>query len=229
MTKTTVSNSDAAKMAEIGVLYGHKKSKTHPKMRPFIAMTRNEMEILKPEATMSTLGKAANRIKDIIEKQGILLLVGTNPSAHAAFKKMAAEFSQPFIVTRWLGGLLTNFANIHGRLNYYLNLKSQKESGELAKYTKKEQVQFNKELNKLSIKFDGIIKLNRLPDAVFIADIATHDTAVREARKIGIPVIAIIDTNDDPRLVDLPIIANDHSKNSIDWVVEKITEIVHNK
>lgn len=227
MTNIQITNELAIEMANHGVLFGHNKSKTHPKMKPYVGATKNEIEILKPEATLYSLHKAAEFLKEIVAKKGMVLIVGTNPSAKEAVLKLANKFEFPKVVNRWLGGTMTNFNIMKERLKYYQSLKLRKEKGELSKYTKKEQMGFSKELGKLSVKFDGLVKMERLPDAIFVVDIKTHAIAVREAIKANIPVIAIIDTNDNPQKISYPIIANDHSKTSVNWIVDKILEIIH--
>ncbi len=227
MNLPAVSEKLALEMAKNGVLHSHKKSKTHPKMKPFIGAIRNEIEILKPEIVLATVTRAADFIKSIIVKKGLILIVGTQPSAHAAVRKLSDTFNFPYVTTRWLGGTITNFSVMKQRLAHYQNLKTKKEKGELSKYTKKEQSIFGKELNKMKIKFDGLVRLDRVPDAVLVIDPKQHDTAVKEGIKAKIPVLAVLDTNDNPEKINFPIMANDHSKSSVDWLVEKILEIVH--
>ena len=219
---TTLNETVLSEMAEFGVIYGHKRSKTHPQMRPFIIDNRSEIELLDPEAIISSLGKAVDFLT-LKKKQGmLLLLVGTLPSSRGVIEKFAKESEFPYVINRWLGGTLTNFKVINKRNLYYQDLKEKRDKGELAKYTKKEQLEFSREVEKLKRNFEGLIRLNRLPDALFIVDIQKHDTAVKEAHHLGIPIVAIIDTDDDPRLVQYPIFASDHSKSGIEWVVENI-------
>ncbi len=225
-TETTMHNNMIAEMAERGVMFGHKKSKTHPRMKPYIGGNKNEIELIDPEATFSGLKAAIAFLKETVSKGGLALLVGTEAPAKETLKHFASLFSFPYVTNRWLGGTLTNFKVIHDRLKYFEDLKAKKEKGELAKYTKKERSEFDEEIGKMTISFGGLANLSRLPDALFVVDITTHDTAVREARKLKIPIVAIVDTNDDPTLVDYPIFANDHNKKSIEWVCEKILEEV---
>ncbi|MCP6719705.1 MAG: 30S ribosomal protein S2 [Patescibacteria group bacterium] len=218
----TLNETVLSEMAEFGVIYGHKKSKTHPLMKPVIIDNRNEIELLDPEAVVSSLSRAIEFLT-LKAKQGMLmLLVGTLPSAKETVEKFALEFKFPYVTNRWLGGTLTNFKVIHERNLYYQELKVKKEKGELVKYTKKEQLKFSREIEKLKRNFEGLVPLNRLPDVLFIVDIEKHDTAVKEARHLGIPVVAIVDTDDDPRLVQYPIFASDHSKKGIEWVMENV-------
>jgi small subunit ribosomal protein S2 len=228
MSNQTVTNELIAEMAKTGILLGHKKSKTHPRMRPHISSNRNDIELLDPEAVMDSLGKAIEIMKAKLLAGGIFLLVGTSAAAKATIEGFAHGLKMPYVTNRWLGGTMTNFKMISSRLKYYEDLKIKREKGDLAKYTKKEQLQFQKEISKMAKHFDGLTPMIKLPDMVFIVDIKTHDTAVREARTLNIPIVAIIDTNDDPDLVDYPIFANDHNRSSIEWIVERIKEGIRN-
>lgn len=213
-----------AEMADVGVLYGHKKSKTHPKMKPYVVVNRHEMEMMDAGSVLKSLEKAIEFLKTTLKNKGLVLFVGTTPSAHDITEKLAKKLGQPYVVTRWLGGTLTNFGTIRKRVDYYEELKAKQEKGELEKYTKKEQVDFQKKIERLQQNFEGITKLIKKPDALFVVDIEKHNTAVREARQEKIPVIAVLDTNDDPTTVQYPIIANDHARSSIKWVIERIAE-----
>ena len=224
MLQTEITRETILELAEAGVLYGHKKSKTHPKMRPFIGAQRNEIELLKPELIVKKLQKALEFLKRTREEGGDILLVGTHAAAHEAVDKLAQTFGFPYVNTRWLGGTLTNWNSLKSRVKHYLDLKEKKEKGELSKYTKKEQVDFAKELEKLRQKFDGLKGMIKLPKVLLVIDPKVHETAVREAKRVHIPVIALMDTNDDPTNIEIPIIGNDHSKASINWVAEKIIE-----
>ncbi len=214
----------ALEMAQTGVLYGHARSKTHPRMKPYIGGQRNEMELLAPQATVDSMNRAETFLKKEIGEGKMGIFVGTLPSAQEAIKQWARELKMPYVVTRWLGGTITNFSVIHARLMYYEGLKSKKEKGEFVRYTKKEQLKFNEEIQKLSKLFDGLSLLGRVPSFVFVADIETHMTAVREAQRLSIPIVAIMDSDDDPKGIDYPIFANDHAKASVDWVIEKLKQ-----
>ncbi len=222
----TVSDETAIGLAKTGVLFGHRKSKTHPRMRPFIGGMKNEVELLDPYEILKHLEQAMVFLKEKVRGGGLVLLVGTTPSARTTIEGFARECAFPYVTGRWLGGTLTNFKMITDRLRHYADLKAKRQQGELLKYTKKEQQGFNKEIAKLAKMFDGLVPLVRLPDVLFVVDIAAHMTAVREARKIGIPIVAILDTDDDPELVDHPIFANDRAKSSIDWVVNQLQAAV---
>lgn len=208
--------------AKAGVLFGHLKSKTHPRMRPFISGVKNEIVLLDPEAITDGIQKASDFLKEKIRIGGLVLLVGTTAPARKAVESLGIKFQLPFVVTRWLGGTLTNFKVMSARLKHYETLKQKRDSGELAKYTKKEQLGFGQEIMKLSRMFDGLAHLTRLPDVLFVVDSSAHITAIREARKLHIPVVSILDNDDDPDLVTLPIVANDHARSSIEWVLGEL-------
>ncbi len=209
-------------LGKIGVLFGHRKSKTHPKMKPFIAGNKNEIEILNPDAVLEKLNTAIEFLKTVYKKGGRILMVGTTYASKEAIETMSKEFNFPFVVTRWLGGTLTNFVMMTTRIQHYNTLKSKREQGELAKYTKKEQLQFDKQISKMSQVFEGIKSLSKIPEVVFVVDPHAHGTVVREAKKTKIPVVAILDSNDNIEVIDYPILGNDRSRASINWVLEKI-------
>ncbi len=224
MPSKILNNETVLEMAKLGVLSGHKKSKTHPRMRPFISTNRQEIELIDPEATLDGLAKAIAFMEEKVKVGGIVLCVGTTAPAKTAVEAFAKQFNFPFVVNRWLGGTLTNFKIITDRLKFYENLKVREGNGELQKYTKKEQRQFNELIGKLSKNFVGLAKYGKLPDVLFLVDIKAQISALREAKTLKIPVVAIMDTDDDPATVDYPIFANDHNRSSIEWVIASITE-----
>jgi len=226
MAAETINNDLVLEMAKVGLFYGHNKTKTNPRMKPYIGGRRNEIELLDPEVVLSSLEKAGQFLKEKLAPGGLVLFAGTTPAAKESIKALAEELKMPYVVFRWLGGTLTNFKVLNQRSNYYQDLKSKIEKGELSKYTKKEQLDFAKEVAKMSRSFDGLQNLNRLPDAVLVVDPEESKTAVAEARKMNIPVIALMDTNDDPAPIEYPIFANDHTKASVDWVFARIREAI---
>ncbi len=219
-----ITNETVTELVTAGVVVGHKRSKTHPKMKPYVAMTRNDIDYLDPEEALQSIDDAVKFMADTLKADDIVLCAASTAPAHESMLAFAAKFGFPYVTTRWLGGTLTNFKVITDRMRYYVDLKAKKEKGELDKYTKKEQMKFAEEVNKLSISFDGLLKMTKLPTILFVVDPQANDTAVAEAVKLGIPVVAILDTNDDPRKVTKPIFANDHTRQSIAWVMEKLTE-----
>lgn len=219
-----ITNETVTELIGAGVIVGHKRSKTHPRMKPFIAMNRNEIEFLDPESTIESVENASAFLTSLATPENIILCVGTTAPAREIIKAFAEAHKFPYVVTRWLGGTLTNFKAINDRVKYYVDLKGKKERGELDKYTKKEQLKFSEEITKMAISFEGLLPLTKLPAAVIAVDAEASVTAVKEANKLGIPVIAIIDTNDNPKEITHPIYANDHARQSIAWVMEKLSE-----
>ena len=222
MSLTVLDESKIAEMAEKGVILGHKKSKTHPSMKPIIIDTKNDVELLDPQAVVESVEKAVAFLKEKSKPGYLAFFVGAIPGIKEEVKSFAEEFAMPYVVNRWFGGTLTNFSVISKQIRYYEDLIAKQERGELAKYTKKEQLGFAKEIEKMRENFQGLTRLTRLPDWLFVVDIKEHDTAVREARKMKIPVVAIVDSDDNPELVPHPIYASDHSKESVRWVIEHL-------
>jgi len=216
----TTQNVNFKEMLKAGVIYGHKKSRTHPKMKPFIFSTRNSIELIDLKAVISALDKAKDFLKEKTSQGATVLMVATQPAAQKLIEDFAKKYNFPYMAERWLGGILTNFKVLNQRVAYYLNLKAKKEQGGLDKYTKKERVEIDKELNKMEKAFSGLIYLNKLPDILFIIDTEEHRTAVNEAKLLNIPIVAILSTDCDPTKIDYPIPANDHSKISIEFILK---------
>lgn len=212
-------------MMKAGLMYGHKKSKTNPKFRPYIFTTRNGMEVIDLTETTRALESAVGLIKSKIKEGGSVLIVATQPGAKEAVEKLAKEFNFSFVTERWIGGLLTNFKVISKRIEYFKKLQADAASGKLDKYTKKERVMINRDIERMRRIFTGLENLEKLPEVVIVIDasIKNHATALREARRMKIKTIGVIDSDDDPEAVDYPIPANDHAKMSIEWIIEKIS------
>jgi len=226
--KSIVSEATAQEMLKANVHFGHKKSLWNPKMKPYIYGIKGGIYIIDLEKTMEQLQKAIDLLKEIKGKGGKILFVETRPQGEAIVKETAKSLNMPYVLSRWIGGLLTNFKNLRKRVEYYLDLEKRRDEGELKKYTKKEQLDLEREIEKLKKRFDGIRDLDKLPDALFVLSIKAQMTAVKEARKKNIPVIALADTNSDPTLVDYPIPANDESLSSINYILGKIREALEN-
>ena len=209
-----------------GVHFGHQKSRRHPKMEPYIFTIRNGVHIIDLEKTVEQLNIAREFVRDIVMKGGSVLFVGTKRQAKEIVKKHAEAVGMPFITERWLGGLFTNFANV-SKLQKRLNkLEAQKKSGELDKYTKKEKLNFTKEIEKLERLVGGVKNMNVLPAAVFVVDIKDEKTAVKESNKKKIPLVAITDTNTNPSLVSYPIPGNDDATKSLELITGLIADAV---
>lgn len=213
-------NNNLREMLGAGIYYGHRKTKTHPRMKPYIFSTRNSIELIDLNATLVFLDKAKDFLREKISQGASILMVATQPAAQKIVEDFAKKYDLPYMTERWLGGILTNFKVINQRMTYYLDLKTKKEQGELDKYTKKEQLKINKELVKMGKAFSGLVSLKKLPDILFVVDTIEHQTAVREAHRLNIPVVAIMSTDCDLAAANYPIVANDHSKTSIEWIMK---------
>lgn len=213
-------------MMGVGLMYGHKKSRTNPKFKQYIYTTRNGIEVIDLTKTLEALEVAIEFLKQKIKDNGLILVVATQPAAKEAVDTLTKKFNFPHINERWIGGLLTNFKVISARIEYFKKIQADFEKGAFEKYTKKERVMINKNIHRMRKMFIGLENLGRLPDAMLIIDtsLKSHATALREARRLNIPVVALIDSDDNPELVQYPIPANDHAKLSIEWIVNRIIE-----
>lgn len=226
MKKDTNFNLNIEEMAEAGLHFGHRTSKSHPKMNPYLYGVRNSVHLIDLEKAKEKFEEALKFIQELISENKILLLVGTKIQAKELIKNVATECGLPYVSERWLGGTLTNFETIKKRIEYFKDLEKKKTEGELEKYTKKERAKIDQELRDLEIKFGGIKNLNQLPDAIFVLDMKKDALAVKEARMKGIKVIGIADTNVDPTLADYPIPANDDAISSLKYILEKVKEVI---
>lgn len=205
-------------MLKAGVLYGRKKSKTNPKMAKYIFATRKGIELFDAPHTLAGLDAAAAFLKEKIEKKAQVLVVGTQPAAKAAVKAFAEKNNFSYVIERWLGGTLTNFIVIRKRIDYYLKIKSDKEAGRLDKYTKKERMMINEQIVKMERFFSGVEKMTSVPEALVIVDVVEHSTAVREAKRLKMPIVGFASSDSDPDLIQYLIPCNDNARSSIDWL-----------
>jgi len=225
-TKKTDFNLNVEEMAQSGLHFGHKISKIHPKMKPYIYGIRNSVHILDLEKTKEKFEEALKFIQELIKEKKTLLLVGTKIQIKDLVKSIAKECNLPYVNERWLGGTFTNFETIKKRVEYFKDLERKKSAGELEKYTKKERAKINQELKNLEINFGGIKELSKLPDIIFVVDMKKDFLAIKEAKKKNIKVIGIADTNIDPELADYPILANDDAISSVKYILEKVKEVI---
>jgi len=209
-------------MMKAGLHFGHKKTFNHPKASYFIVKSYEEIAGINLEETVKALNQALEFLKDTVSKGGQILLVGTRPGAREAVQKLAQKYHFPYVNERWLGGTLTNFKTLALRIKTLKDLEGQKAAGEWEKYTKKERIKLEKELEQLQRKFAGLRIMEKLPAALLVVDTGAHLAAVREAKILGIPVVGILDTDDDPTLIDYPIPANDSAKSAIEYLLSKI-------
>lgn len=215
-------------MIKAGVHFGHSKSRKNPKMNPYIYAIRNDVCIIDVGLTLEKLKEAIEFIKETAKKGEIILFVGVQPQEKKVIKETAEECKMPYVVERWLGGILTNFKAIRKRVEYLLDLERKKKAGELEKYTKKEQMLFDEEIEKMNRNFGGIKTLEKLPDAILILNLKKNSTPVREARRKKIPIIGLADTDTDPTLADYPIPSNDETVSVLRFMLEQIKEAINN-
>jgi len=213
-------------MMKAGLFLGKRKSKTHPKMKDYIFGLRNEIAIIDLERTLECLNAAAEFVKAKIAGKATILLVGTTPSIKKLIEETAQRLKFPFVSERWLGGTLTNYNTISKRVAYFKKLKSNKETGRLDKYTKKERLDFDRQIQKMTMMFAGVEDMGKLPDILFVVDANEHLTAVREARRLKIPIVAVLNTDADLESVQYPIPANDRSRSSVEWILKRLEKAV---
>ncbi|MBI3627286.1 MAG: 30S ribosomal protein S2 [Candidatus Sungbacteria bacterium] len=213
-------------LMKAGVHIGHVKSKTHPAMRPFIFTTRNNVQIIDVLKTKEFLVKAEAFLESVRARGGLILWVGTRPSARVAVEQAAKKTSMPYVTTRWTGGLLTNFRVISKRVQDMEEIERQTRDGELEKYTKQERARINDEYQSLVKVHDGLRLLKKMPDAVIIIDTLQDNLAVNEARKVRIPIVALSDTNTDPNLVTYSIPSNDDARLAVGYMTERLAEAI---
>lgn len=201
---------DIKQLLEAGVHFGHKTSRWHPKMAPYIHSKRQDSHIIDLTKTVEGLDKALPFLTKVAASGKQVLFVGTKKQAKDAVKLAAEKVNQPYVVERWIGGMLTNVATVNQQVKKLKDLEKRMESGDLEKrYSKLEVQRFGEEIAELNVKYGGIKNLNGRPGAIVVTDVLVDDGAIKEAKVLGIPVVAIVDTNADPSLVDYVIPGND--------------------
>lgn len=225
--KTEEISSEAAfkELIEAGVFYGRKKTKCNPKMKPYILGIRNDFTIINLKKTLEKIEEASIFLKEKIRSGANILLVGTHPASRY-IKDISLELNLPFINNRWIGGLLTNFEVISQRIKFLKKLRENIQGGMLEKYTKKERLKIMREFNKLEEMFSSIENLNELPQLLIVIDPQIHSTAVQEANKLKIPIIAFANTDTNPELIDILVCGNTLSSKSVNWFLEKIKKAI---
>lgn len=213
-------------LLKAGVHFGHLTRRWDPKMKPYIFMERNGIHIIDLQKSLKSLEKACAAIKEIAAADEPILFVGTKNQAKEILKAEAIRCEMPYIVERWLGGTLTNFSTIKKSIRHLENLEKMTLDGTVDKLTKKERLQIEREIEKMKMVFAGIQEMKKIPGAVFIVDIKKEEIAVREALKLRVPIIAIVDTNCDPTNIDFPIPGNDDSTKSITLISKIIADAV---
>ncbi len=216
-------------MAEAGLHLGHKTSKIHPKMKPYIYGVRSTIHIIDLEKTAKKMEEALDFVSKIVSEGKTLLIVGTKVQARRPIRELAEKYDLPYVVERWPGGLFTNFKFIKKRVDHLKDLEEKKKKGELEKYTKKEQIGLDKEIERLETKFGGIKGLEDLPEAIFVLDMKKDNLAIREAKKKEVKVIAVADTNVDPSQADYVIPASDDALSSIQYILSQLGKVLKKK
>lgn len=214
------------KLLENGVHFGHQTRRWNPKMKPNIYAQRNGVYIINLEKTQEQIDTAYAELKAIAEKGGKVLFVGTKKQAQTTIVEEALRSGSFFVNQRWLGGLLTNYRTIQKRVRRLVEIEEMESSGLIDVYTKKEQAQYRKEKARLENFLGGIKEMKKLPNAVFVVDPKEEHNAVAEAKKLGIPVFAMVDTNCDPEEVDFPIASNDDAIRSVKLIVTLMADAI---
>ncbi len=213
-------------MLEAGVHFGHQTRYWNPRMAPYIFGARGRIHIINLEKTLPLFNDAMNFVSGLAQKRGTLLFVGTKRSARESVKEEAARCGQPYVAARWLGGMLTNFRTVKQSIARLKEIEAMAADGSFNKLVKHEVLQIEREREKLERSLGGIKDMNRLPDALFVVDIGHENIAVLEAKKLGIPVIAVVDTNYDPSLVDYAIPGNDDAIRAVQLYTRAVADAV---
>ena len=211
-------------LLESGVHFGHRTHKWHPSMKPYIFTERNGIHIIDLQKTSKALDQAYNVVRDTVANGGTVLFVGTKRQAQETVQLEAQRCNMPYVTARWLGGMLTNWRTIRQRINELDRLERMRDSGDFGRITKKEALILSREIERLEGLLAGMRKMIRVPDIVFVVDVSREFTAIHEANLLDIPVVAMVDTNCDPRNVDYVIPSNDDAIRAIKLVVGKIAD-----
>jgi len=220
----TEGKSETDKMLSAGVHLGHRTNKKHPKMEPYIHGTKNGVNIIDIDKTEEKLNQAIGYIKQLVAKEGTLLVVATKVQLIELAKEFALETGFPYVLERWLGGTFTNFESIKKRVDHLKDLEKKKEEGEFDKYTKKERLDLDREIISLKRRFEGLKSLSKLPDAVLVLDMDKDVLVIKEAKMKDIIVVGIADTNTNPEIVEYPIPANDDAISSVTYILNRIKD-----
>lgn len=210
------------KMFDAGAHYGYSKATRHPAAVPFIYGTKDKMEIIDLEKTATLLSEAKEFVAKVAASGKQIMFVSSKPEAREIIQEVAERINQPYVASRWVGGMFTNFDHMKKRINKLIDFKSKRDKGELAKYTKKEQLLISREIEDLESRFGSVADMKGLPGVMFIVDPKAEKIAVREADKLNIPVVALLNTDCSDEGVQYPIFANDATRDSIKLFVNEI-------
>ena len=219
---------DVKTLFEAGAHFGHKTSRWHPKMAPYIHSAKSGVHIIDLNQTRELLDEALKFLEETAATGRPILLVGTKRQARGLIEQAAKDTGMPYVSVRWFGGMLTNFKTMQERVKRLKDLESRMASGELAsRYNKLEVQRFQEEIDTLEHNFGGIKDLGGMPGAVFVADVVTEDIAVKEANKLAVPVVGVVDTNADPRPINHPIPANDDAIKTLELIISSAAEAIN--
>lgn len=213
-------------LLESGVHFGHRTNKWNPYMRPYIFTERNGIHIIDLQQTVKLLTNAYNLVRDTVAAGGAVMFVGTKRQAQETITEEAVRCGMPYVTERWLGGMVTNWSTMFTRIQELERLEHLRDSGEINRLTKKEGLLIEREIKRLETRLSGVRNMKKLPELIFIVDVLREHTAVHEANLKGVPVIALVDTNCDPRGVDYVIPSNDDAIRAIKLLVGKIADAV---
>lgn len=214
------------KLLETGVHFGHRTNRWNPKMDDFIFAARNGIHIIDLQQTLANLNEYYDMVRDAVADGATILFVGTKRQAQETIEHEARRCSMPYVSTRWLGGTMTNWKTIRGRIDKLKELEQRRDSGDLEKLNKKEQLMIERQIEKLRLRLDGLRDMKRLPDLLVVVDTEREDTAVKEANILKIPVLGLVDTNGDPDTVDYIIPGNDDAMRAIRLVIGSVADAV---
>ncbi len=229
MTNFKDAKSEMEKMLMNAVHFGHYTNKWNPKMKQYVWGQRKNVHVFDLNKTLEAFDKALDFLNELYKNNKTILFVATKQQATGVIKAISEELKMPYVTNKWIPGLLTNYETISRRVSELKKLKRMEAEGEFEKYTKKEAVGFKKTINKLQSALGGVEDMDRLPDCLFVLDINRDRTAVVEARKKGVPVVGVLDTNSDPDLVDYGIPGNDDAIKSINYFLDTIKSTLTQK
>ncbi len=213
-------------LLESGVHFGHRTNKWDPRMKPYIFTERNGIHIIDLQQTVKSLNNAYAVVRDTVANGGVVLFVGTKRQAQETVREEAIRAGMPYVTERWLGGMLTNWSTMFQRIQEMERLENMRDSGDINRLTKKEGLLIQREITRLQTRLEGVRSMKRLPDLVFVVDVGREDAAVHECNLLGVPVVALVDTNCNPQGVDYVIPSNDDAIRAIKLLVAKVADAV---
>jgi small subunit ribosomal protein S2 len=213
-------------LLESGVHFGHRTNKWDPRMKPYIFTERNGIHIIDLQQTVKSLNNAYSVVRDTVQNGGTILFVGTKRQAQETVREEAIRAGVPYVTERWLGGMLTNWTTMRARIDEMERLEALRDSGDINRLTKKEGLLIQREIIRLQTRLEGVRAMKHLPDLVFMVDVGREESAVRECNLLGIPVVALVDTNCNPQNIDYVIPSNDDAIRAIKLLVAKVADAV---